>query len=34
MLVDEEKSRYKPTGQSILRFYSFYQRLFQYLKRG
>jgi len=23
MLADEEKSRYKPTGQSILRFYSF-----------
>ena len=23
ILVDEEKSRYKPTGQSILRFYSF-----------
>jgi len=23
MLVDEEKSRHKPTGQSILRFYCF-----------
>jgi len=34
MLVDEEKSRYKPTGQSILRFYSFFLHSFQYLKRG
>jgi len=31
MLADEEKSRYKPTSQSILRFY---QHSFQYLKRG
>jgi len=30
MLADEEKSRHKPTGQSILIFYSFYQRLIQY----
>jgi len=30
MLADEEKSRHKPTGQSILRFYSFSQRLTQY----
>jgi len=34
MLADEEKSRHKPTGQSILRFYCFFQQLFQYLKRG
>jgi len=33
MLADEEKSRPKPTGQSILRFYSFYQHSFQYLNR-
>jgi len=30
MLADEEKSRYKPTGQSILKFYRFPQRSFQY----